>query len=287
MVFTKISRLKSFFLCLSLVVFFNTAKAKNDAKKIDSTNVFFSVEYSLLQSFTSKVNTLPYSPSLGLAHPEPRELKPYYTTMILDITTWKRNQWNHLYGLNVSLDGKLQVYDKTLSRPFIANYGLTAFYEIPFKRKPFSACLLLNHLSNGQDEARSRSWNRLIFRLNYKPSSNSVFALNIHLPFDLKDNPDILQHYGLMSIKYVYKDQYNKIDAQIYSNVVNLNGGRCSFLYSRGFKDRHFRLTSRVFYGKSLVLLDYNHAQFEFSVGATINLPNKASKEKEWTSFGF
>jgi len=266
---------------------YQSTLANDKAKKIDSINVFYNVDYSLFQSVTSNVNTLPYSPSLGKAYPEARNLKPYYATMVLDITTWKKNKWKHLQGLKVNLDGKLHVYDKKLSRPFIADYGLTAFYEIPFKRKPFSAALLLNHLSNGKAEAESRSWNRVIARLNYKPSKNAVFVLNFHIPFDIKDNPDILKHYGLMSIKYAYENQYNKIDAQIYSNVVNLNGGRLSFKYTRGFKDRYFKLTSRLFYGKGLVMLDYNHTQFEFSVGATINLPNRAPKELEWSSIKF
>lgn len=132
----------------------------------------------------------------------------------------------------------------------------------------------LNHQSNGQSDALSRSWNRLFV--------SSVLAYDqwllefrpwYRLP-ELSgddDNPDIEDYMGHFDLRLGQKKQDHQLSTLLRGTV---SGGKVRAFYEVGYSfsiNRKFRAYVQYVSGYGESLIDYNHRNQRLSVGIMLN----------------
>ncbi|WP_395340886.1 phospholipase A [Ningiella sp. W23] len=176
-----------------------------------------------------------------------------------------------------------QVYNSDVSKPFReTNYEPEVFYQWApnwdvFGLRFNGAQIGFNHMSNGQDQLKSRSWNRIVATALFS-SEDAAYYLKTwyRLPEDAKtdpldptgdDNPDILDFYGRVEIGFVYKLGDVELFAKVRNNLSfddNRSGIELNFSYP--ITERYdFMLQYFNGYGDSLI--DYNRHLQRVSAG--------------------
>lgn len=175
-----------------------------------------------------------------------------------------------------------QVYNGDASAPFReTNYEPEAFWSIPTNLSigSFNLDILsigINHQSNGQYEALSRSWNRLV---GMAVLSNEKVAISLRpwYRFSEKrssdDNPEITKYYGSFDLTVAYKFNDYMVSAMARNNLrgddnkgyfeINFNfpsgmGMRGYFQYLTGYGETlidYNRYVNRV--GLGFVIVDW------------------------------
>jgi phospholipase A1 len=132
--------------------------------------------------------------------------------------------------------------------------------------------IILNHQSNGQDEDKSRSWNRIIgegiFRIK-KVSITLQVWYRIPESEENDDNPDILHYMGNGQLEIAIPLKDNLFKFKIRNNLKRRNN-RGSFQFDWSYPISYLKRTYIYFqyftgYGESLI--DYNRTVNKFGIG--------------------
>jgi phospholipase A1 len=179
-----------------------------------------------------------------------------------------------------------QVYNSETSKPFReTNYEPEIFYKWAPNWDVFGirfngAQIGLNHMSNGQDGLKSRSWNRVIATALFS-SEDSAYYLKTwyRLPEDTKidefdptgdDNPDILDFYGRIELGFAYKIGNVNMIARVRNNLSfddNRSGIELNFTYPI---NERYDVLLQYFNGYGDSLIDYDRHLQRVSLGVML-----------------
>ncbi|MEM9602066.1 MAG: phospholipase A [Pseudomonadota bacterium] len=177
-----------------------------------------------------------------------------------------------------------QLYSPDISSPFReTNYQPEVFYTAPLRLVPFGAdttlTLGLEHQSNGQVQAYSRSWNRLYAELALR-TERAFFAVRpwYRLPEDPKpspdsalgdDNPDIDDFLGRGQVQLGWRGERIEISSTLHGSLSTGKGGLRLMLTYPLFK--RFRGVVHYVDGYGDSLIDYNHKQRRLGLGVLLS----------------
>jgi phospholipase A1 len=197
-----------------------------------------------------------------------------------------QNNWFIKYDaiyFGVTIKSFWQLYAKNVSAPFReTNYKPEIFYIAPLPLHPFGGnagfALGLEHESNGQSGALSRSWNRVYAAFLYE-KGNFAFAFKpwVRVKEERKktptaargdDNPDIQDYLGHFQVTGAYA----------WENIQANFSARQNFKTNKGSLELGFtfplsgRLRGYVQYfnGYGESLIDYNYRQQRFGIGIAL-----------------
>nr|WP_136250177.1 phospholipase A [Ningiella ruwaisensis] len=179
-----------------------------------------------------------------------------------------------------------QVYNSEASKPFReTNYEPEIFYQWAPNWDVFGirfngAQIGFNHMSNGQDLLKSRSWNRIIATAAFS-SEDSAYYLRTwyRIPENDKsdpldptgdDNPDILDFYGRAEFGMVYDFGPVNVMAKLRNNLSfsdNRSGLELNVFYPIS---ERFDIMFQYFNGYGDSLIDYNRHLQRFSLGISL-----------------
>ncbi|AWL13067.1 Phospholipase A(1) [Saliniradius amylolyticus] len=179
-----------------------------------------------------------------------------------------------------------QVYNSEVSKPFReTNYEPELFYIFHTDLDLFgftfnTAQLGFNHQSNGQDQLRSRSWNRLFGSILFSDEDSAYYLKAWYrLPEDAKDspldpdgddNPDITHYLGHFEFGYGTKLGAFNILALVRNNLkTSDNKGSLDLTLGYPISER-YDLVLKYFNGYGDSLIDYNRHQQRFSIGVQL-----------------
>lgn len=231
---------------------------------------------------TSKINPTPESPTRGVTDASPAHLDKTEAKFQL---SFKTKILNDVFGGNGDLWGaytqssRWQLYNRDHSRPFReTNYEPEVMlvwrmnYDV-FGMKARYAALGINHQSNGQGGALSRSWNRITGAVAFE---RGPWTLTIRPWWRIKedgddDNPDLADYAGRGEIlaTRVFDGHVVSLEARH-----SLRGGDKSRGSLRA--DWAFPITDRLkghlqwFSGYGESLIDYNHRATYLGVGFSL-----------------
>lgn len=176
-----------------------------------------------------------------------------------------------------------QVYNSEISKPFReTNYEPEVFYTFETKLKILGyrfnmAQVGINHQSNGQNQLRSRSWNRLYGSLLFSDKT-SFYYLKAWYRFkeDEKedpldpggdDNPDITDYLGHFELGYGTRlGNFNLVTLFRNNLKTSDNKGSAEINLSYPLNDR-YEVLLQYFNGYGDSLIDYNRHQQRISLG--------------------
>jgi phospholipase A1 len=178
------------------------------------------------------------------------------------------------------------------SAPFReTNYEPEIFISIPLKFnfeniniKEFQ--FGFNHQSNGQDEYKSRSWNRIILGTLLKKDN---LSLRVRAWYRIKehkknkefyegkdpnasgdDNPDIEKYLGYGDLNFKYDYNNNKLRIMLRNNLrTNENKGAIKLSFSTPIKNNTY-IYFQYFNGYGESLIDYNRNISKIGIGISI-----------------
>ena len=164
------------------------------------------------------------------------------------------------------------------SRPFAeSNYNPAIIFMKPIYQKGFYSGAVtfgVEHESNGLDEASgSRSWN--YFSVSYSQIVSKRFSgsVRLWLPFEVSDNPDLLEYIGIgeATVHCMF------IENRLYSNVTFLKAfswdWRGSYMLNieyRPFKKGNQYIMLQWFNGYAEGLIDYDQCVNMLRLGIAI-----------------
>ena len=162
------------------------------------------------------------------------------------------------------------------SAPFReTNYEPELFVTLPFKWGDFPLRALkfgLNHQSNGQGGARSRSWNRL-YAAGLFQAGNIYISLRgwwrIPEPRTSDDNPDIERYLGYGDLRAAWPIGRNLLSVTLRNNLDTVhNRGAIQLDWSFPIKEfRHTFGYVQLFSGYGESLIDYNRSVDRIGIG--------------------
>ncbi len=176
-----------------------------------------------------------------------------------------------------------QLYNAEVSKPFReTNYEPEIFYQwntgIKILGIDFNALQLgFNHMSNGQSEERSRSWNRIMLT-NLFSDADDIYYLRTwyRIPEDDKatpddpsgdDNPDINEYYGRVEFGYGTRLGNWGLLTRIRNNL-SLDNNRGSIELSLSYPvSPRYEIALQYFNGYGDSLIDYNRRQNRIGLG--------------------
>jgi len=180
---------------------------------------------------------------------------------------------NEIWAFGYTQQSFWQIYSH--SSPFReTNYEPEFFVMIPVSKKKFVTGfrLILNHQSNGQDEDKSRSWNRVIgegiFRIGTVSITLQVWY-RIPESEDVDDNPDIIHYMGNGQLEIGIPIKKHLVKVKVRNNLKSSHN-RGAFQLDWSFpvpllNKTYFYLQYFTGYGESLI--DYNRNVNKFGVG--------------------
>lgn len=176
-----------------------------------------------------------------------------------------------------------QLYSDEISKPFReTNYEPEVFYQFAANYDVFGyqfnmIRIGLNHMSNGQNGLKSRSWNRIVATALFS-DKNTAYYLKAwyRIPEDEKidpldptgdDNPDITDYYGKVEIGFASKLGNFNVFSRIRNNL-SLSDNRSGLEVDLSYQlnDRYDFLI-QYFNGYGDSLIDYNRHQQRISLG--------------------
>ncbi len=179
-----------------------------------------------------------------------------------------------------------QLYNDETSKPFReTNYEPEVFYQWTSKVSifgyKFNALRFgINHMSNGQDGLKSRSWNRLIATALFSDKNTAYYIKTWYrLPEEDKefpldplgdDNPDINDYFGRIEVGFSVKLSEVTLNSRIRNNL-SFSENRSSVLldFTYPINDR-YNFLMQYFNGYGDSLIDYNNHQQRFSLGVQL-----------------
>ncbi len=235
-------------------------------------------------SYTSNVNSDAYR---FQGAPEDLDFKPYEVNFQISLKS-QVNGGDLLVAddalfFGITLESWWQLYNAALSSPFReTNYQPELFYQTPLVWGPLGGRTAfvfgLEHQSNGQLQALSRSWNRVYAELIYERGD---FVASIRpwyrlpektksSPSDAKgdDNPDILDFMGYGQLKLGWKNSLFDALLLLRGNPSTGKGAiDTTFTFPLFGK---FRGMVQYFNGYGDSLIDYNRFQHRLGIGIAL-----------------
>jgi len=183
----------------------------------------------------------------------------------------------------VTIKSFWQVYAQNVSAPFReTNYKPEIFYIAPLPFHPFGGnsgfVVGMEHESNGQAGALSRSWNRVYSAFLYE-KGNFAFAFKPwyrlkeeqkKTPLSAKgdDNPDIEDYLGHFQVTGAYAWDKYQVNLMARQNFETRNGSlELGFTFPLSGRLRGY---VQYFNGYGESLIDYNFRQQRFGVGIAL-----------------
>lgn len=179
-----------------------------------------------------------------------------------------------------------QVYNDETSKPFReTNYEPEVFYQFNSDLSLLGynfnmARIGINHMSNGQDGLKSRSWNRLTATVLFSDENTAYYLKTwLRLPEDAKtspldplgdDNPDINDFYGRVELGFGAKLGDFEFFTKLRNNLSfddNRSGIEINATYPI---NERYDLLIQYFNGYGDSLIDYNRHQQRLSIGAQL-----------------
>lgn len=240
---------------------------------------FFPIFYS------SKLNQIPQTDnplttstdSLNLDHLEAKFQLSFKTRLANDLFRNNGDLW-----LGYTQSSRWQIYNGDESRPFRETNHEPEFifvWRTDYRLLGFQGQMLslsLNHQSNGQDEPRSRSWNRAILTIGFdRPDWAVLIRPWWRLPetSDEEDeNPDIQDYVGRSELLIVHRrSNSHQIAAQIRHSLKGGDDSRGSINLNWSYPcfDR-LRCHAQIFHGYGESLIDYNHNTTSVGLGVAL-----------------
>lgn len=235
--------------------------------------------YALPARFTSNKNTLPSSPAPGRTVTEAENLNAVEAKFQISLKT---KVLNNLIGDNGDLwfgytqQSNWQFYNGVESSPFReTSYEPEIFstwrtgVNLPGMRWQLVSLGFL-HQSNGQNEPRSRSWNRIYANFGFERGRWQLFVrpwLRVEPDSD-DDNPDIEDFLGHGDVRIKWSKSRHDLGL-LARWVADENRGALQF-------DWHYPLVGdlkaylQVFTGYGETLIDYNHRQTTVGLGISL-----------------
>lgn len=177
-------------------------------------------------------------------------------------------QWQ-AYNSKVSSPFRETNHEPEVFLTFLTNYPIWGL-----KNRLFS--FGINHKSNGQNGALSRSWNRIFAQFVLEKDK---FFISImpwwRIPEDEKenpndaegdDNPDIEHYMGYGELSGLYEYGKHRIGFMARNNFKSDNKGALQLDWSFPFR-KHVRGYIQYFYGYGESLIDYNYRSNRLSLG--------------------
>jgi phospholipase A1 len=227
--------------------------------------------YALPARYTTSTNTFPSSPTPGRTVTEPENLDAVEAKFQISLKT---KLLNNLIGDNGDLwfgytqQSNWQFYNGVESSPFRE----TSYEPELFSTWRTGVSLGFLHQSNGQNEPRSRSWNRIYANFGFERGDWQLFIrpwLRVEVEADSDDdNPDIKDFLGHGDLRI--KWSRNRHDLGLLTRWV-VDEGRGALQL-----DWHYPLVGdlkaylQVFTGYGETLIDYNHQQTTVGVGISL-----------------
>jgi len=235
-------------------------------------------------SYTSNINEDAYELE-GAA--DDGSYKPFEVNFQISLKT-QVNENSLLFSgdavyLGITIESWWQLYNSELSSPFReTNYQPEIFYVTPLVWGPFGGKTVfmfgLEHQSNGQLAALSRSWNRLYATLIYERGS---FVASIRpwyrLPEEEKltpdaaegdDNPDILNYLGYAELSLGWRHRNIEVQSVVRGNTTS---GKGSLDTTLTFPlHGKFRGMVQYFNGYGDSLIDYDRFQHRIGFGVAL-----------------
>lgn len=241
------------------------------------------LNYLLPVGYTTEANTITVD-GLNNANVDPFEAK-FQISLKLPVYLFERGKSE---GLMFAFTGTSfwQVYNAEASRPFReTNYQPELFYQWATDWEIFGlrftgAQVGFNHMSNGQDQFKSRSWDRIVGRVEFSSKRASYyFSTWYRLPEDDKefpldpegdDNPDILEFYGRAEMGVVYDFGAFNVMAKLRNNLSfsdNRSGVELNVFYPI---NQRYNVMLQYFDGYGDSLIDYNVYLRRLSIGLSL-----------------
>lgn len=240
--------------------------------------------FILPASFTTNVNDTAF---LLQDVPDGLGYKPYEVNFQISLKS-QMNQGDLLFkgdalNFGITIESWWQLYNAPLSSPFReTNYQPEIFYITPLLWGPYGGktalTIGLEHQSNGQLAALSRSWNRVYAELIYGRGS-FVASLRpwYRLPEKAKsspeeaegdDNPDILDFLGYAQLSLGWKNRTYELSTVIRGNTTTRKGALdATVTFPLSGK---FRGMVQYFNGYGDSLIDYNRFQQRLGLGVAL-----------------
>ncbi len=235
--------------------------------------------YILPLSYVSNPNTITLD---GVGEENIENLEAKYQVSIKTPLYVTKNDLTGVYFAFTAVS-YWQLYSDEISKPFReTNYEPELFYQFTSEYDvlgyQFNMFRIgINHMSNGQNGLKSRSWNRIIATALFSDESSAYYLKAWYrLPEDEKidpldptgdDNPDITDYYGKIELGFASKLGNFNVFSRIRNNLSlsdNRSGIELDFSYQ--LNDR-YDLLIQYFNGYGDSLIDYNRHQQRISLG--------------------
>ena len=217
------------------------------------------------------------------ASPSPESLDPAELEFQV---SWKTKAWQGVFGdvgdlwLAYTQSSRWQIYDAESSRPFReTNYEpeVLLVFATYYRILGWDARLLsvgLNHESNGRDNPRSRSWNRVtaavgLERNGWTFTARPWWRVPESAPED--DNPDIEDHLGRGEIQLVRHVRNHEFAALLRHSLRGGDRSRGSVQLDWAFPIRgNLRARAQLFHGYAENLIDYDFLTTRIGFGISL-----------------
>ncbi|GGF75143.1 phospholipase A [Alteromonas lipolytica] len=201
----------------------------------------------------------------------------------IKLPLYTRNESAEGVYFGFTLTSFWQLYNTEVSKPFReTNYEPEIFYQwntdIKLLGIDFNALQLgFNHMSNGQSEERSRSWNRIMLTSLFSDADDIYYLRTWYrIPEDAKtsptdtagdDNPRITHYFGRVELGYGTRVNDFGIFARLRNNLeFDDNRGSIELSLSYPVSPR-YEVVLQYFSGYGDSLIDYNRRQNRIGLG--------------------
>lgn len=231
----------------------------------------------------SDVNQLPSSPSPG--HTVDRSENLDASELVFQVSL-KTKAWQGVFGeigdlwLAYTQSSRLQLYNSARSRPFretdyepeILLVFATDFHLLGWRGHLLSVGI--NHESNGRDEPRSRSWNRITASIGLERESWTLTLRpwwRVPESASQDDNPDIEDYIGRADLLLVRHAGHHELTALLRHTLAGGERSRSAVQLDWAFPIRgNLRGHVQLFDGYGDSLIDYNFRSTRLGLGISL-----------------
>lgn len=230
---------------------------------------------------TSDVNHTPSSPTRPIA-----ESQGLSTSELEFQVSWKTKAWQGVFGdhgdlwLAYTQSSRWQVFNAESSRPFReTNYEPEVLLVFPtnYNLGGWTGRMLavgINHESNGRDEPRSRSWNRVTATVAFdRPGWTLSVRPWWRVAEDLEDddNPDIEDYMGRADIRVIRRVRHHELSVMARHTLRDGDRSRGAVQLDWAFPIRgNLRGHVELFHGYGESLIDYNFSTTRLGLGFSL-----------------
>lgn len=239
--------------------------------------------YLLPAFWSSAPNQLPQSPAPDHQVTEPEGLEDIEAKFQV---SFKTKLWQGIYQdrgdlwFGYTQSSRWQVYSQEISRPFReTNYEPEALlvFATRYRLLGWDGRLLalgLNHQSNGRENPRSRSWNRVIGAVGFERPGWTLTLRpwwRIHEERDEDDNPDLEDYAGRGDLQLIRRVRHHELALTAHHSLRGGDRSHGGVRLEWAFPiHRNLRGRVELFHGSGESLIDYNHEATYLGFGVSL-----------------